>query len=80
MVDGLVDASFDVGGVDPGFDLLVSLFVDCSGKNGGSCGAVSGLIVGLVGDGLDEGRSDVGGPIRKFNSFGDSDTVFGDFW
>ena len=80
MFDGFVDASFDVGGVHAGFDLLVSLFVDCSGKNSGCCGAVSGLIVGLVGDVLDESSSDVGGFVGEVDSFGDSDTVFGDFW
>ena len=80
MFDGFVDTSFDVGRVHAGFDLLVSLFVNCSGKDCGGCGAVSGLIVGFVGDVLDESSSDVGSFVGEVDSLSDSDTVFGDFW
>ena len=80
MLDGFVNASLDVGGVHAGLDLLVAFLVDGSGKDGGGCGSVSGLIVGLIGDILDESGADVGGFVGKLDSLGDSDTVLGDFW
>jgi hypothetical protein len=80
LINGHINALFDVSGVNTGFNLLVAFFIDGSGQEGGCSGSISGFIIGLIGDILDKGGSDVDGFIWKINGFGYGDTVFGDFW
>lgn len=79
LFDGQIDAFLEVGGVHSGLDLLVAFLVDGSGQDSGRGGSVSGFIIGLVGDILDEGGSDVGGFVGEVDCLGDCDSVLGDF-
>ena len=68
-----------MGGVQSGLNLFESLFVDGPRQNGSSGSTITGFIISLVGHILDQSGSDVGSLVGKVNSFGDGDSVLGDF-
>merc|ERR1719513_125772 len=51
-----------------------------SGKNCGCSSTIPSLLISLVSNILDKLSSDVLELVLKFDSFGNSDTVFRDFW
>jgi hypothetical protein len=78
VLDGEIDALLDFGWVKACLDLLVAFLEDGAGEDGSSGGAVSGFVVCLIGNVLDEGGSDVDAFVRQVDCLGDSDAVLGD--
>lgn len=78
FLDGEGDSSSEVHGVHSGGDGLASFLEDGSGKDGGSGGTITSLIVGFAGDLFDEGSSQIFHLVGEFNSLSNGDSVLGD--
>lgn len=65
--------------MDASFDLFKGFFENGSGKDGGSGGSITSLIIGLVSNALDKTGSHVSKSITELNGLGDSNTILGDF-
>lgn len=78
MFDSHINTSLNVSRVQSCLNFFISLFVDGSGKESGCGSTVSGLIVSLVGDILDESSSDVGSFVGEIDCLGDSNSVLCD--
>ena len=79
VLDGEIDASLDVCGVEASFDLLEAFLVDGSSKDSGGGSAVPSLVVGLVGHVLNKSSTNVDSLVRKIDSLSHSNSVLGDF-
>ncbi len=80
VINSFVDTFLDVSWVQAWFNFLETFLENCSGQNGGSCGTITGFIVGLAGNTLNETGSNVNTLVWEFNGFSDGDTVLGDLW
>jgi hypothetical protein len=78
MVDSKLDSSAKVQGVETSCDGFASFCVDGSSKNSGSGSSVSGNVVRLGRDALDELSTHVFKLVFKIDGLGYCDTVFGD--
>lgn len=77
-VDSSIDSLFDMSGVESCFDFFEALFINGASQDGSSGGTVSGLIISLIGNILNEASSNVQRLFREINSFGHGDSVLGD--
>jgi hypothetical protein len=77
-VDSSIDSLFDMGGVESSFDFFEALFINGAGQDGCGGGAVSCLIICLIGNILNKAGSDVQGLFREINGFGHGHSVLGD--
>ncbi|KAK1251115.1 hypothetical protein MKX07_005670 [Trichoderma sp. CBMAI-0711] len=74
-VDGSLDASAQVHGVAAGGNVLDGLGEDGAGQDGGTGGSVTGSLVGLGGDILDQLGAQVLELVLEGDGLGDGDTV-----
>jgi hypothetical protein len=74
-----IDTFLHFAKVDSSFDSFQSLSENGSGQDRGGGGSISSLVIGLVGNGLNETGTHVGKSIAELNGLSNSDTVLGDF-
>lgn len=74
-----VDAATEIHRVHAGSDALAAFTEDGTGEDSGGRGAVTGDIVSLAGDLLDQRSADVLETVRELNGSGHGDTILGDF-
>ncbi len=78
IVDGLLDAALEAHRVGAGGHVAQALAHQGLGQHSGGGGAVTGDVVGLLGDFLDELRPDLLVGVLELDLLGDGDTVVGD--
>ena len=78
VVNSHLDASSQVHWVHTSGNRLAALLEDGTGQNGGGCGSITSLVVGLGSDLLDQTGTDVVVTIGELNLLGNGDTVLGD--
>ena len=77
-LDGLVDTTLYIHGVSTGSHVLQTLGNDGLGENGSGGGAVTGIVIGLAGDLLNELGADILEFVLQFHLTGYGHTVLGD--
>ena len=77
-LDGLLDAALERHRVGAGGDVAQALADQRLGEHGGGGGAVTGDVVGLLGDLLDELGADLLVRVLELDLLGDGDAVVGD--
>ena len=77
-LDGLLDAPLQRHRVGAGRDVAQTFPDECLGEDGCGGGAVTGDVVGLLGDLLDELGADLLVRVLELDLLGDGDTVVGD--
>ena len=77
-LDGLLDAALERHRVGAGGDVAQALADQRLGEHGGRGGAVTGDVVGLLGDLLDELGADLLVRVLELDLLGDGDAVVGD--
>ena len=77
-LDGLLDAALEGHRVGAGGDVAQALADQRLGEHGGGGGAVTGDVVGLLGDFLDELGADLLVRVLELDLLGDGHTVVGD--
>ncbi len=75
LFDSSLGAPPQVHGIATGGNVLDTLCVNSSGKNGGRGGAVTSNLIGLLGNILNETSTEVFKLVLQGNRLGDSDTV-----
>jgi len=77
FVDSHLNASAQVHGVHASGNRFAALLEDSSGENSGSCGSVTGLVVGLAGNLLNEVGADVVVSVRELDVLSNGNTILG---
>ena len=78
LLDSHLNATSQIHWVHAGGDRFAALLEDGTSENGGGRGAITGLIVGLAGNLLDEVGTDVVVAIAELDVLGNSDTILSD--
>lgn len=78
VVNGQIYTSSQIHGVHAGSDALATFLEDGSSEDGGGGGTITSFVVGLVGDVLNEGSTEVHVSVSEFDILGDGDTILGD--